>query len=460
MMPELRGALAALFRCEDSEVLVEGRAGTSKTTGVLVKLLDRCRRYRGSRHLIVRATRRSMTDSILVTLDRLIGQSHPEVQRVNREQRHSYRLWGSEIVCRGLDTPEGLFSTEWDTVYAAEATEIEADAWQLFGRAMRHGATSYHQRIADCNPGAPGHWLNQRATPAADHLRDLWHSKAEYNQLQRFNHGPQAGAMRRLISVHPDNPAYWDAVAWGWRQLGLEMLAGLEAMSGHNRSRMLDGRWVAAEGAVYPEFNDAQHVISGFEVPREWPCFLAEDPGYDHPTAIVLATVAPNGRIYIVAEIVRRQTTIEQDARDITDRLSSQFNIVSKLGDPHYMFSANKHNSGETIAQQMRRYGHLFRPAPSARNQEEIAQQVEMVRSKLVLLGSDGRPMLQVFAGCQNVIRGFQTWGYERSASGAIKGGTDRFADVGDDEMDCVRMIISSQPTHDQAGIQIFSGVE
>jgi hypothetical protein len=37
-------------------------------------------------------------------------------------------------------------------------------------------------------------------------------------------------------------------------------------------------------------------VRPSFAIPPDWPCWLAEDPGYDHPTAILVLTVAPNGK--------------------------------------------------------------------------------------------------------------------------------------------------------------------
>jgi hypothetical protein len=460
-MPELRGALAALFKSDAPEILVEGRAGTSKTTGILCKLIDDCERYPGCRVLIVRETRVSLTESVLVTFDRLVQPGHEaysDTQRANR-RANNFRN-GSTIVWGGLDSPEGLFSTEWDRIYVAEATETKLEAWDLFGRAMRNNRTPYHQRIADCNPGPPSHWLNQRATPAADAMRDSWKTRQAYDRLQQFNHWQDQNgrSMRRLISVHPDNPGYWDKDAWDWTPFGREYVnTTLASMTGHRRARMFDGRWKAAEGTVYPEFDEAKHVIDPFPIPREWPCTLTEDPGFDHPTAIVNGAIAPNGRLYICAEIVRREATIEQDALEIKRSILPNFNVVKMLGDPHYMFSRTKHSSGETIADQMRKHGLHFVPAPAAANQTQIAAQVEMVRTGLTTLGSDGRPMIVVFRSCPRVISGFQTWGYERDGKGQLKGGEDRFEDIGDDEMDCVRMIVASRPRHEAHRVRVLT---
>ena len=81
--------------------------------------------------------------------------------------------------------------------------------------------------------------------------------------------------MHRLVSVHQDNPGYWEwwdassRTGWRWTPAGEDMLRGLQSMTGHRRARMLEGRWVAAEGSVYPEFSEDKHVVTPFEVPSE-----------------------------------------------------------------------------------------------------------------------------------------------------------------------------------------------
>src|SRR6185436_16039537 len=103
----LRGAAGVLWQMGmglggvpfSEETLLEGRAGTGKSVGICKLLVDRCRAWPGSQHLICRQTRESMTDSILVTLESVIGDSHPEVTRCGRGNRHSYNIGGSEIIC-------------------------------------------------------------------------------------------------------------------------------------------------------------------------------------------------------------------------------------------------------------------------------------------------------------------------------------------------------------------------
>jgi hypothetical protein len=150
--------------------------------------------------------------------------------------------------------------------------------------------------------------------------------------------------------------------------------------------------------------------------------------------------------------------TIEEDAAWLT-KVCAEFNVVKKLGDPHHMFSSTK-QSPKSIADQMQAFGHHFVPAPVARNQADIAAQVEMVRTGLSKTLADGAPEIQVFDTCPCTIRGFQSWGYDRTAKGELKGGEDRFEDINDDEMDAVRMIIATNPCYTRGKVEIYDGGE
>jgi hypothetical protein len=441
---QLRGALAALYRCTAPEVLVEGRAGTSKTTGILVKLIADCERHEGCRVLICRQTRKSLSESVMVTFDRMIRPGHPAYKAVQRINRHANE-WpnGSTIVWGGLDNPAGLFSTEWDRVYVAEATEVPLDAWDLFGRAMRNNRTPYHQRIADCNPGPPGHWLNQRATPATDVLRDSWKTKADYDRLQVYNHHQvmQPGhPMRRLISVHQDNPAYWDAVHWRWLPLGEQFVMGtLAGMSGHNRARMFDGRWRAAEGSVYgAEFDETRNVISPFPIPADWPWYLGWDPGYDHPTAILWFAVAPNGTLYVVDEIYEGGKSVEEHCKAVHAHNGGR-TVLRSYADPQHAFSRTA-QSPETIASQAARHGVRLVPWPRTAGQEEAM--VNKVRERM------RHGTLKFFRTCTNAIREHQNWMYKRTAQGERPPGEDAFEDKDNHTCDVVKGVVAANPMH------------
>lgn len=433
--------MAALIECTDREVLCEGRAGTGKTLGILAKLHLRALKYPGSRHLICRATRVSMTESVLVTFENLLGSGHPAISgNASRANRHSYQYPnGSQIVVGGLEDAERLYSTEWDSVYVAEATEIIFDTWDKFARAMRHGRTPYHQRIADCNPGPPGHWLNQRADKCQDVLRVV-RTREDYDRLQQFNRKAVAGPMRRLVSVHQDNPAYWDLEAWDWTAEGRSYVLGeLGSLTGHRRARLLDGRWVGAEGTVFPEFDEARHVIAPFAIPDDWPIYWGYDPGFDHSTAILWFAVAPNECLYVIDEIHQRQLGIPQHTANVRAReMRTGWYPVRRYADPQHAFSRTA-QSPKTIAQQWREQGFSLMPWPRSTSVETM---VEAVRKRLIDV------KLKVFSTCRATIMEMQSWSYKRTARGELPAGDDQYEDRENDAIDVIKGVVATNPRH------------
>src|SRR5262245_49043147 len=66
----LHGGVAEGFNSRAEEVLQAGPAGTGKTLANLLRVYWVCRKYPGARALIVRKTRESLTESVLVTWER------------------------------------------------------------------------------------------------------------------------------------------------------------------------------------------------------------------------------------------------------------------------------------------------------------------------------------------------------------------------------------------------------
>jgi hypothetical protein len=439
-----RGAARALFRCHAPEVLIEGPAGTGKTRCVLEKINWLCEEFAGVRVLIARATRTSMTESVLVTLEtKVFWEGHEAMagSEASRENRHAYTYPnGSVIVVGSLDHPDRLFSTEWDAVYVAECTEITEDAWEKFARAMRNrripkgvsggpqklgerqaierdeetgieGPAFFTQRIADCNPGPPNHWLNLRPERV----------------------GSQ---MVRLRSRHRDNPS-----------MTAGELAGLRALTGHRRARLYEGRWAAGEGSVYPEFTD-RHVIAPFDIPADWPWYVGIDPGYDHPCAILWFTVAPNKCLYVADELYRGGLAVAEHARDIRARNAGR-TVHRYYGDPQHAFSRTA-QSPKSIAMQFGENGIRVGPWPRTAGSEETM--VEAVRELL------RQNMLKVFSTCPHTIGEFQSWSYKRTVKGELPPGEDKFEDANNHAMDVVRGVVATRPKHRPGKIEVHGG--
>ena len=71
--------------------------------------------------------------------------------------------------------------------------------------------------------------------------------------------------MTRLLSRHTDNPTLYDARRGEWTPKGTTYLGTLKRLTGARALRLLEGRWAAAEGIVYPEYEPTTHMIDSNE---------------------------------------------------------------------------------------------------------------------------------------------------------------------------------------------------
>ncbi len=474
-------------------ILVEGPRGTAKTRSILSYFVGKLYQYPGSRLVVSRRFRTDLTKTILTTLEDEVFPSM-NIERPpgpSKAGRDEYELPTgpntppSHIWPIGIDKLTGTFSMACTYAYPAEIIEMDQKHVQDFRASMRwlHDPNERPllprkpQMICDTNPGPKNHWANVIAEPVSDSLRRV-KTVEDYLRLQEHNYAPTPDPVnrwKRIITRHQDNLGYWDHEKWDYRDLGATYVRDvLSSYRGFQGKRWCDGIWCNAEGSVFPEFNEEIHTYDPYPdgMPREWPATLAKDPGRDHPDATLIGVVSPafvirrrpSGdeykmhRIYIDAESVTQGTNNIDDARTIDTEFSPRYRIVKKLGDPHMMFSETKFSeTGKSIAQQMADLGHIFMPAPAARNNADINQQAEMIRTLLVTLHPEDKlPMLMISKACPRTIGMLMSLAYERSRSGDIKQGDDKIQTLDDDEFDALRMIVSSEPQFGESQSRIY----
>jgi len=278
------GAALDLFHSHDREILIEGPAGTGKTRAILEKVHILALKQPGVRILFVRKTRKSLSESVLTTFEEVVLP--PGFKRLWSGSRRAYRDKytypnGSEIILGGMDNPVHLFSTEFDIICVFEATELTEDEYESLHRALRHKGTAYRQVMADCNPSYPSHWLIRRALE---------------------------GRMRHLPSRHEDNPS-----------LTPDYMETLKALTGLRHDRLYRGVWIAAEGAVWPEYDVRLHLINRVEIPNEWRRFRSIDFGYalDHAFVCQWWAMDGGGKLYRYRELYGVKRTVRHWAEQI-----------------------------------------------------------------------------------------------------------------------------------------------
>lgn len=295
VLPELRGNNLVAFNSTAREVILSGPAGTGKSRAWLTKAHYAASKYPGARILLLRKTRESMTDSVLVTFERdVLGDGHPLTFGQNRETRHSYKYpLGSEIVVAGMrhnqkDQTAKVMSTDYDMILVFEATEFQLVEWERLLTRLRSGVLPYQQLGGDCNPEAPSHWI--------------WSRKL-------------SGRIEFLESEHKDNPKWHTGT--DWTQAGREYLATLDLLTGYTRDRLRDGKWVQATGVIFDSWSDTENVTEQADyVEGAGSVLWVVDDGYSgqrdeqtgfytaesHPRVFLLVQCKPDGHLDIFYE--------------------------------------------------------------------------------------------------------------------------------------------------------------
>ena len=152
--------------------------------------------------------------------------------------------------------------------YVDEITTLAEEFFtQLLGRMSVEGAKLF----GSTNPDNPSHWLKEKFLDRVDELPDWkhWHF------------------------VLADNPS-----------LSAEYIASISAeFTGLWYQRFIEGRWVAAEGSIFPMFDPDTHVIPWDTVPPlQRVMAVGVDYGTTNPTAAIVLAQAQDGTLYALDE--------------------------------------------------------------------------------------------------------------------------------------------------------------
>lgn len=266
------------------------------------------------RGLILRKTRKSCTDTVLVTWEEdVVPRGHPILKGAKRDQRHSYLFPNrSEIVVGGCDDITKIMSSQWDFIGYNEAIEGRSDEWEALTTRMRNGAMPYSQMIADTNPDAPTHWLWKRQ---------------------------QDGLMKRVQSTIQDNPRFWNEQKNCLTPSGEKYIEKLKRLTGARYDRFYLGKWSTPEGARWPQMDpnvhlfDA-HILWPHGVPGHYTKFLGIDHGIANPYCCLWNCVDFDGNVYTYKEDYQIGYTADLQAQRIIELSPSNDKYYAEYLDP------------------------------------------------------------------------------------------------------------------------------
>ena len=370
---EFRGPCGRLFREARGEIIISGSAGTGKTRQILEYIHQRCATER-IRVLFLRKTLESLKTSALVTYQQQVlhefdgkralfdGVEYFGGNKI-RPAEFKYLQTGSVIILGGLDKAAKVLSTEYDLIYVNEVTELAIGEWeQLSGRTDRPTMDPTRPPsvlLGDCNPDAPTHWIMQRS---------------------------KEGLLKLWPTTHKHNPAMWDRTTQEWTESGRRYLARLDNLTGIRRQRLLDGIWVAAEGAVYL-FDRTRHVLTTSPFGPDRPPVGAGagvDWGFTNPGVLLVGCWDGDKDATIVHESYQTRKTI--------DWWIAKAQWAKRTYDVQW-FACDP--SEPAYIEQFRQAGLNAFPAQNA-----ILPGIDAVQQRLVMHDDGNRPRLTFVASC------------------------------------------------------------
>lgn len=352
------GHASELFTATDEEVMLTGPAGTGKSRAILEYLNFAAMTYPRARILMVRKTRRSLTESGMVTLEQKVLHPAQRVRFKSSVQQYQYPN-GSILAVGGLDKPEKILSSEWDIIYCQEATELDESDWEMCSMRLRNGVLPVQQIIGDCNADKSTHWILSR-------VRD--------------------SKLRRLETEHEDNPFLFNRDG-SMTPAGKKYIERLDQLTGVRYARYRKGLWVSAEGMVYEDtWEPSRILMNKREIPKEWLRYLAIDFGFTHPFVCLWAAVDPDGRLHIYRQLYMTKRLVEDHAKQI----KSVSRWGEKSGDPLPRAIICDHDA-EDRATLERHLGLRTLPA-----QKNVSAGIQLVASRFRLAG-DNKPRVYIY---------------------------------------------------------------
>ena len=411
------GPQTEFLAAPEKDVLYGGAAGGGKSFAMLIDPLRSCHNP-VHRALILR---KSMPE-----LRELIDKSREIYPKAFKgaKFREVEKLWnfpsGAKIEFGFLERDADVYRYQgqaYSWIGFDEITHLPTEfGWNYLASRLRTTDKNLQTYLrCTANPGGVGaQWVKKRyVDPKTPNTSFLGHD----------------GLTRKFIPARlQDNPYLAEDGEYE------KMLSSLPPVQ---RKQLLDGNWDVAEGAAFAEFNIDQHVIAPFELPSWWERFKGVDYGYASESCCLWAAIDPEDKtIIIYRELYRKGLTGDALADNITLMEESEIKSISGVLDTAAWSRTGY--SGPTIGEILINKGHKLRRADKNRIAGKV-QIHEHLRPRL----ENGRPRLQIFNGCINLIRELQGIPLSKTNSEDVN------THASDHAYDALRYMLMSRPRVD-----------
>ena len=395
------------------DVLYGGAAGGGKSYAMLVDPLRYCHKP-VHRALILR---RSMPE-----LRELIDKSRELYPKAfpGCKFREVEKLWnfpsGAKIEFGFLERDADVYRYQgqaYSWIGFDEITHLPTEfGWNYLASRLRTTDPEIVPYLrCTANPGGVGaHWVKKRYV--------------DPNEPNKAFEGSD-GLTRKFIPARLDDNPYL-AEDGRYEQM-------LKALPAVQRKQLLEGNWDITEGAAFAEFDPDFHVIPPFQIPVGWERVKGIDYGYASESACVWGAIDPSDRTLIIyRELYQKNLTGVDLAQLITQmEIEDPFSVAGVLDTAAWNRTGT---TGPTVGETLVRAGHKLRRADKNRIQGKI--QIH----EYLKVQQSGRPRIQLFNTCPNLIRELQSIPLDRSNPEDV----DTHAQ--DHAYDALRYLIMSRP--------------
>lgn len=399
----------------DKDVLYGGAAGGGKSYAMLVDPLRYAHRA-AHRALILR---RSMPE-----LRELIDKSRELYPRAfpGAKYREVEKLWnfpsGAKVEFGFLERDADVYRYQgqaYSWIGFDEITHQSTEfAWNYLASRLRTTDPEIQTYMrCTANPGGVGaNWVKKRYIDPAP---------------PNTSFRGEDGITRKFIPARLDDNPYL-ASDGQYEQM-------LKSLPDVQRKQLLEGNWDVAEGAAFTEFNPAYHIITPFDIPMHWERVKGIDYGYASESACIWGAVDPqDGTLIIYRELYRKGLL----ATELADMISNM-ELSDPMSVPGVLDTACWNRTGvggPTVGETLVKAGHKLRRADKNRIQGKI--QIH----EYLKLQQSGRPRIQIFNTCPNLIRELQSIPLDKSNPEDV----DTHAQ--DHAYDALRYLIMSRPRY------------
>ena len=400
----------------EKDVLYGGAAGGGKSFAMIVDPLRYCHK-KAHRALILRRSMPELREMIDKSRE-LYPQAFP-----GAKFREVEKLWnfpsGAKVEFGFLERDADVYRYQgqaYSWIGFDEITHLPTEfSWNYLASRLRTTDPEIQTYLrCTANPGGVGaHWVKRRYIEPSE-------SNTSFTGTD--------GLTRKFIPAKlADNPYLANDGVYE------QMLKSLPPIQ---RRQLLEGNWEVAEGAAFVEFDPNVHVITPFELPIAWERVKGIDYGYASESCCLWGTIDINdGTLIIYRELYKKGLTGEELGAIIGDmELVDPFSVPGVLDTAAW---AKTGTTGPTVGEALVRAGHKLRRADKNRIQGKI-QIHEFLKVR-----ENGRPKLQIFNTCPNLIRELQSIPLSKTNP------EDVDTHASDHAYDALRYMIMSRPKMD-----------